>query len=133
MPSPLLRQLKTDFPDLKFKTGPKFAFRYPNTIIIGPKEPLSDLLTLHEVSHALLKHQTYSSDIKRLKMESAAWDKAQELAIKYQIAIDKDFIQDQLDTYRNWLHQKSRCPKCGLTRFQSTDGVYHCPRCENFT
>ena len=71
-------------------------------------------------------------DVERLKMEVAAWEKAKELAKHYGVDVDEDVIQEELDTYRDWLHKKSRCPGCGLTRFQTTDGEYHCPRCENF-
>lgn len=63
-------------------------------------------------------------------MERAAWDKAKELAAKYDIEINQDLIEDELDSYRNWLHIKSRCKKCGLTRYQTKDGIYHCPHCE---
>lgn len=124
-------RLQADFPEYNFKSGPKFAFRHPKTIVFGPYEPFWELLLLHELSHAILKHKGFSADVERLKMESAAWDKAKKLAKTYQIEINEDFIEDQLDTYRDWLHQKSRCPVCGLTRFQDGDG-YHCPRCENF-
>ena len=63
-------------------------------------------------------------------MEVMAWEKAKELAPKYGVEIDEDLIEGELDTYRDFLHQKSRCPECGLTRFQTPDGVFHCPRCE---
>lgn len=129
----LLERLKTDFPEFTFREGRKFAFRPPKTIVLGPPEPSSELLTLHEVSHAVLKHKTFKMDVERLKMESDAWEKAKELANTYGVTIDEDLIQNELDTYRDWLHQKSRCPKCGLTRFQTSDGTYHCPRCESFS
>jgi len=129
----LLERLKTDFPEFTFREGRKFAFRPPKTIVLGPPEPFSELLTLHEVSHAVLKHKTFKIDVERLKMESDAWEKAKELANTYGVTIDEDLIQNELDTYRDWLHQKSRCPKCGLTRFQTPDGTYHCPKCENFS
>lgn len=128
----LIIKIKADYPSFTFKTGRKFAFRYPKTITIGPTEPSEKLLLLHELSHALLGHKSYSRDIDRVKMESEAWEKAKELANHYGVEIDENLIQDELDTYREWLHQKSRCPKCGLTRFQTPDSKYHCPRCENF-
>lgn len=128
----LISKIKADYPNFTFKTGRKFAFRYPKTITIGPSEPFDSLLLLHEVSHALLGHRDYSRDIDRVKMESEAWEKAKELANHYGVEIDENLVQDELDTYREWLHQKSRCPKCGLTRFQTPDSKYHCPRCENF-
>ena len=128
----LVAQLKADYPYYHFKNGKKYAFRYPKSIMIGPKEPFWELLILHELSHALLGHRDFALDIERLKMENQAWEKAKELANRYNIEINEDYIQDQLDTYRDWLHKKSRCPSCGLTRFQDKDG-YHCPRCENFS
>ena len=128
-----LEQLKADFSEFRFINGKKFAFRPPRTIVLGPPEPFSELLLLHEVAHAVLKHKTFRMDVERLRMESEAWDKARDLANRYNIEVNEDLIQDELDTYRDWLHKKSRCPKCGLTRFQTPDGEYHCPRCENFT
>lgn len=91
------------------------------------------MLLLHELSHAILGHYSFNVDIERMKMESNAWEKAKELAKNYNIEMDDEFIQTELDTYRDWLHKKSRCPNCGLTRFQTPDSQYHCPRCENLT
>ncbi|MBR3132109.1 hypothetical protein IKG33_01735 [Candidatus Saccharibacteria bacterium] len=127
------QRLETDFPEFRFLLGDKFKFRPPKTIVIGPPEAFSRLLTLHEVSHAILKHKGFRMDVTRLKMENAAWEKAKELASKYGIEVNEELIQDELDTYRDWLHQKSRCPKCGLTRFQTPDSRYHCPRCDEFS
>ena len=132
METELLDRLKVDFPDFKFREGRKYAFLPPRTIVLGPKEPCTDLLLLHEVSHAILKHRDFKTDVERLKMEVSAWEKARELAKTYSVTIDEDVIQEELDTYRDWLHKKSRCPRCGLTRFETPDGQYHCPKCENF-
>ena len=128
-----LSQIKNDFPDFRFINGKKFAFRPPRTIVLGPPEPFYELLTLPELSHAILKHKTFKMDIERLRMESEAWEKARELASRYSIEVNEDLIQDELDTYRDWLHSKSKCRKCGLTRYQTPNGIYHCPRCENLT
>ena len=129
----LLPRIQKDYPEYKFKSGKKYTFRPPRTIILGPPEPFSGLLLLHELSHAILGHKTFRLDVERLRMESEAWDKARELADRYKIKINEDLIQDELDTYRDWLHTRSKCKKCGLTCYQTSDGVYHCPRCENFT
>ncbi|MBQ3353427.1 TFIIB-type zinc finger domain-containing protein [Candidatus Saccharibacteria bacterium] len=129
----LLERLKTDFKEYYFKAGKRFAFKPPKTIVVGPDEPRADLLLLHELGHATLGHKDFKIDATRLKMESEAWEKAHELADIYGVNYDEDLAQSELDTYRDWLHKKSRCPDCGLTRFQDSDGVYHCPRCENFT
>ena len=121
-----------DYPELRLRMGQKFAFRPPKTIVVGPVEPFSRLLFLHEVSHAVCGHRSFKMDVERLKMEMEAWEKARELASFYSVRTDEDLIQAELDTYRDWLHQKSRCPKCGLTRFQTPDSLYHCPLCERF-
>ena len=133
MDTELLKKLQGDYPQFRFRTGKKFAFRAPRTIVVGPEEPFWGLLLLHEVSHAILGHSSFKMDVERLKMECEAWEKAKELALEYGVEVEEDEIQDELDTYRDWLHQKSRCPKCGLTRFQTPDSQYHCPRCEEFS
>lgn len=128
-----LENLVRDYPGFRFVFGRKFAFRPPKTIVLGSYEPFSELLTLHEVSHAILRHNGFRVDVERVKLENEAWEKARELAKKYKIEVNEELIQDELDTYRDWLHKKSRCPKCGLTRFQTPDAAYHCPLCENFS
>ena len=129
----LLEKLRVDFPDFRFVEGVRFAFRPPHTIIIGPEETNDSLLLMHELGHALCRHQDFETGVERLKMERAAWEKAQELCGSYGVCYDKDVVEEELDTYRDWLDKKSRCPICGLTRFQAPDGAYHCPRCENFS
>ena len=129
----LKRQLEADYPELSFRKGAKFAFRPPRTITIGPTEPYSSLLLLHEVGHALSGHRDFKTDALRLKMEREAWEKARKLASKYEVEFDDEVAEQELDSYRDWLDAKSRCPVCGLTRYQTPDGMYHCPKCENFT
>ena len=131
MDAEFLQRLRKDYSEFRFIDGSKFAFRPPKTIVLGPPEPFSELLALHEVSHAVLKHKIFRMDVERLRMESEAWEKARELASRYGIEVNEDIIQDELDTYRDWLHNKSKCRSCGLTRYQTPDGAYHCPRCEN--
>lgn len=131
MDATFLARVKTDFPSLKFVTGRKFAFRPPKTVVL-PEDvsERSPLLLLHEIGHALIGMFDFSTEVDRLKIEVAAWEKARELCSTYGVEVDEDLIQGELDTYRDWLHQKSRCPKCGLTRFQTPDGVFHCPKCD---
>lgn len=125
----LIAKLKIDYPGFRFVNGRKFAFRPPKTVIIGPE--VMELMLLHEVGHALLKHRSFETDILRLKMEVEAWEKAREIAPRYGVEFSNEVMQQELDTYRDWLHQKSRCPKCGLTRYQTPDSRYHCPRCDD--
>ncbi|MBR2994581.1 hypothetical protein IKF32_01540 [Candidatus Saccharibacteria bacterium] len=133
MNTKLLEQVETDYPEYRFVLGKKFAFRPSRTIVVEPESSNFEMLLLHELSHAILGHYSFDVDIERIKMESNAWEKAKELAKNYNIEMDDEFIQTELDTYRDWLHKKSRCPNCGLTRFQTPDSQYHCPRCENLT
>ena len=157
----LLSILKTEFPDLIFCPAKRFSYRYPKTIYYETapgdfdqatdcKLTLGSLGTtvfspylhqfLHELGHALSGHKSYKTDIKRLKLEREAWDRAEKLhaslSKKYplikSIPWDSDFVELSLDTYRDWLHNKSRCPRCGLTRVQDSQKNYHCPRCDNF-
>ena len=98
--------------------------------MVEPEGPSAELLLLHEVAHAVLGHRDFKMDVERLRMEMEAWEKARELARVYGVEYDEDLAQMELDTYRDWLHQKSRCPECGLTRFQNLSGQYRCPRCD---
>lgn len=132
MDATFLQKLKNDYPEFCFREGARFAFRFPRTIIVDLKDKRGDLLALHELGHALLRHRDFTTSVERVKMERAAWDKARELATFYMIPFDEELAEEELDSYREWLDKKSRCPKCGLTRFQTPDGAYHCPRCENF-
>lgn len=130
--SSLLAKLTADYPHLKFIKSTHFKFSPPNRIYYAyPAQPHQNfaLLTLHELAHALLKHKDYVVDLQRLKIEAAAWQKAKQLCQKYPVKWDENFAQDRLDTYRNWLHQKSACKTCGLTRYQDPNGTYHCPMC----
>jgi len=88
-------------------------------------------LLLHELAHALLNHIDYSRDIELLVMERQAWDKAKELATKYDLEIEDEFIQSNLDTYRDWLHSRSTCPKCNANGLQIKSSLYHCLACNN--
>lgn len=143
MDATFLARIKDDFPELKFVSGARFSFRPPRTVVLNKSEcraldvsgnsgnPNADkLLLLHEIGHALTKRYDFNTEIERLKIEVLAWEKAKELAPVYGVDIDEDLIQGELDTYRDFLHQKSRCPSCGLTRFQTPDKLWHCPNCE---
>lgn len=90
-----------------------------------------NLQLLHEVGHALCGYFDYQTDVERIKIERAAWMQARGLCAKYHIYYDEEFVEAELDTYRDWLQQRSACPECGLVRYQDAGGAYHCPFCEN--
>lgn len=139
MAATFLAKIKSDYPSLRFVSGRKFAYRPPRTIVFpdGFEEASFDvssdtpeaLLLMHELGHALCHHRSFKTEVGRLKMEVEAWEKARELCPTYGVFVDDELIETELDSYRDWLHQKSRCPECGLTRFQTPDGNFHCPRC----
>lgn len=131
MKTGLLKRVAEDYPEFSFRKSKRFSFRAPKTILVGPKEKGDSLLLLHELGHALCEHRDFLTDASRLKMEREAWEKARELAVVYDVEFDDELVERELDSYRDWLDHKSRCPKCGLTRYQTPDKVYHCPKCEN--
>ncbi|MBQ6375755.1 hypothetical protein IJJ37_02405 [Candidatus Saccharibacteria bacterium] len=125
----LFNRLQQDFPEVKFQFGKKFLFRPPKTIMLRPEESDSALLLLHELGHFLCGHRNFKMEVERLKMEREAWEKARELCKVYGVSYDEEVVEQELDTYRDWLDKKSRCPICGLTRYQTPDGKFHCPEC----
>ena len=84
---------------------------------------------LHEIGHAILKHSSYNKDVELLKMECSAWDEAKKISNILNINIDDDLIESSLDTYRDWLHNRSLCPKCDTTGIQKTPKTYYCISC----
>ena len=140
----VIQRIISDYPQFTFKVSNRFRFYPPKTIFLGPPEPNYTLLALHELGHALSKHKDYSTAIERLKIEREAWQRAKTVYSNYTKqapelfphpwdATYDEFTEIQLDTYRDWLHTQSKCPRCGLTRFQTPDGTFHCPHCDLFT
>jgi hypothetical protein len=128
----LLTKLEHDFKDIKFSHGKTFHWSpYSKTVVyqnISDKKN-TDWTLLHEVGHAKLNHINYNSDVELLYMEVAAWQKASEIAKKYGITINNDHIQNCLDSYRNWLHQRSACPVCSNHSLQKDNTHYYCFNC----
>ena len=101
------------------------------TLHYHPEVPHAGSLLLHELAHALLEHGSYTRDIELLKLEREAWDYArQELAEQFGVIIDETMVEDLLDTYRDWLHKRSTCPKCHLNGIQESHATYRCVHCQ---
>ncbi len=129
----LLTRLSTDYPQLKFKPGTTFLWSPSQQtvhFVRDASEATGIWSLLHEVGHGLLDHRDFTSDFGLLQMEVAAWNKARELAGTYGHDIDEDHIQDCLDTYRDWLHQRSNCPTCEATSLQQDSRTYRCTNCD---
>lgn len=125
--------LKRDYPDIKFRLGNQENWSAKSrTITYNPKQKLSLLRygLLHELAHAILEHNNYSSDMELLKLEAEAWHLAAKIAPKYGVKISDDHVQKCLDTYRDWLHKRSACPKCGMHVVQPSAELYKCFNCQ---
>lgn len=139
MPTPrnntnaFIDKLKTIGLDITFKSDASFYWSprtrtiHYNHNALTHKEGLWSLL--HETAHASLNHKHYHSDLELLQMEAEAWERAQTLAQSFGLCIDDSHIQDCLDTYRDWLHQRSTCPRCGVVCFQTSASEYTCHNC----
>lgn len=128
----LLSQLATDFPDLVFMSGEEFCWSPKTHTVVfrrSKDSPTSEWALLHEIGHALLGHHSYKSDLELISLEAQAWDKAKELGQEYGYQIDNDHIEDCMDTYRDWLHQRSSCPACSTQCLQQDARHYRCFNC----
>jgi hypothetical protein len=129
----VVNQLQNLLPDVTFSCGDSF-FWSPQHRLISYQDEQDKIIVhtwalLHEAAHALLSHTTYNSDFELLMLEVEAWEKAEEISKEVGVVIDKDHIQDCLDTYRDWMHQRSMCPTCGTVSFQRSPREYHCHNC----
>jgi hypothetical protein len=133
MPSILspIQQLKSDFPQITFAEGPEYMWSPDNQTVYYPASAVNVSLVLHELSHGLLGHSDYSSDVQLLNMERAAWDKAVHLSTVYNLIVTDGQIETALDSYRDWLHARSTCPSCQATGYQIQEKLYTCPACSH--
>lgn len=123
-------RIQADYPQFKFKPGPQEHWSpKTNTITYEADNKDCRFGLLHELAHALLGHQNYKSDFELLKLESQAWHKAAKIAKQYGVKIDEEHIQNCLDTYRDWLHRRSKCPTCGVHVPQTDARTYQCFNC----
>lgn len=127
----VLQELKSLQPDITFVPGNNFVWSSSNKSItyINNDSPESIWALIHETAHAKLGHTSYNSDQHLLKMEVEAWHEAKALASKLDVQIDSDHIEDCLDTYRDWLHQRSSCPSCNVVTLQNNNRTYKCFNC----
>ncbi|MGB4800492.1 MAG: hypothetical protein WBP03_03170 [Candidatus Saccharimonadales bacterium] len=129
----LLGQLRRDYPDISFVDSGQFSWHAGRRDISYVGRNIDDIRSswaiLHELGHALLSHTDFSSDFELLQIEVAAWEKAHELASRYGISLDQDYIEDCLDSYRDWLHIRATCPTCFVRCLQIDKQTYACHNC----
>ncbi|MCL2451990.1 hypothetical protein FWD20_03980 [Candidatus Saccharibacteria bacterium] len=124
----LLTRLVGDFSEFKFEPS-EVARWSPTARIVFYTDEAAKLL--HELGHALLDHADFAQDVELLHLERDAWEKARELAPRYGVKISDEVIEIALDDYREWLHARSLCPKCGQTGIQKReDLIYYCINCD---
>ena len=128
----ILVKLKNKYPQFSFKPSNNFLWSSTdNSIYYDKKSPNQSIFLLHELSHALLNHRSYNRDIKLITMERQAWDFTKNLAVEFDIKISEEIIQSTLDSYRDWLHNRSTCPECKATGLQTKEREYSCLSCNN--
>lgn len=128
----LIKQCKSDF-SYTFLQGNIFKWSSKKQYIMHPRiSSWEDFWTLlHEIAHAELDHFDFCFDVELLDIETKAWVYAVEvLAPRYKTTISQDFIEDNLDTYREWVHQRSTCPNCRQNGIQPKTGTYQCINCK---
>jgi hypothetical protein len=128
----LINKIQAEFPALRFTAAKQFYWSpeseeiFYNARATGKQAQWS---LLHETGHALLGHASYEADFELLRLEIEAWKRAEQLASQLNVIIDKNHIQDCLDTYRDWIYKRSICPKCNTKCLQQGDFVHY--RCFN--
>jgi hypothetical protein len=124
-----MEEITRAFPGYKFRVGrPRWTAK-TRTIYYEAKGETAALRLLHEIVHAELGHREWLLVIERLQMERDAWEHVRStLAPRFMVEFDEEQMENDLDSYREWLHTKSLCAECGQNRWQDDEG-WHCPFC----
>lgn len=127
----LLDTVIEKYPAITFTAGESFEWKPSKSeIIYDPDDPLHDSRLLHEIGHAQLKHSSYDRDIDLIAMERDAWQAARmELSPQLGVDIPGEIIHHDMDTYRDWLHERSTCPHCASNGIQIKKQEYKCVTC----
>lgn len=130
----IYNRLVADYPHIHFETGHDFRWSSDTRSIIHPEiKTIDDIFQVfHEIGHAELDHHHYPSDAVLVDMEAAAWQYAKtELAPKYtpDCSLPNTLVDDSLDSYRKWLHDRSVCPHCEAVGVEKKPGEYFCLSC----
>jgi hypothetical protein len=129
--SSIVRGIAAKVPGIEFVKSDHFKWD-PDAKQVHYKElsAKSDIFSLyHEAGHAILGHTNYRFDFELLKMEVLAWSQAKKLAKEQGFDISQENIEKCIDSYRDWLHERSKCRKCDQSGLEKTTRVYSCFNC----
>lgn len=130
---PSVSQLRADFPAFTFAPAKEFYWSAQKQTIFYKSKSVTTqrglFQLLHELGHALLGHKNFESGVELLRLEAAAWKKAQQLAEQYNLTLDETQIEHCLDSYRDWLHLRSTCPSCSNVSTEIKADHYRCFNC----
>lgn len=130
--SSILERLRNNYPQFTFQNASVSRWSpIDKTVYFASTRGRGSITLLHELGHALRDHQSYHQDIELLRCEREAWETARAIAPTYGITITDAIVTDALTTYRQWLHDRSRCPRCENAGAQLlTSLAYRCPLCD---
>lgn len=127
----LLNKLTARYPKLHFKESDSFHYEpLDHTVFFSLEDAHLPERLLHEVSHAQLNHTDYERDIDLIALERDAWEHAKTvLGPEFDVEVSVNQIDEDMDTYRNWLHARSTCPYCNASGLQTAKYEYTCVVC----
>lgn len=136
MPKSILPSLQTiieDFSQFSFHLSDDFYYSAREDCIYYNPAYLDDeagvFQLLHEIGHALSGHHHFESGIELLRMETEAWNREQKIAANYQLVIPDAIVEHCIDSYRDWLHMRSQCPRCQNISIETSSSHYRCFNC----
>jgi hypothetical protein len=128
----ILDRLKHDYPNIRFVHDEGFMWQSHSRTIFYDIQADNALWSLiHEVGHAIHNHETFHSDADLIQMELQAWEEAKILAHKYDLVLDPEYVEECLDSYREWQHKRSTCPTCTQHGVEIESRLYHCINCQH--
>lgn len=131
----LLNKIKDNYPLIDFVASDLFYWSPSDSKIFYNKVSMENndntglYALFHELSHAILGHKAYLTDYELLDMEVSAWINAGREAEKYSLTIDSAYMENCLDSYRDWLNKRATCPQCGVKCLQYNSERYRCFNC----
>ena len=127
----LVDTLAQDFPQFTFTPGEQAYWSFATQEVFYSEDKLARATDglLHELGHGILGHEDFIDDLDLIYKEIAAWEKAKELALTYNQTLDEEYTQTCLGSYRDWLHKRSSCPRCGAHGLQASQKLYNCLNC----